>query len=137
MQVRILLNGHLELKDESGLVSRIGPEHPDYRLHLRSISTDPKKARIAGIICILAGVGGLWLNWHLLVTSGYYDLRLVFWAPPALVAGLTVLMLAKHTGPARSGPVTRRRKVAAIASVVLMLGATGLNWYLLANYRPL
>src|SRR5215472_1469064 len=136
MQVRILLNGQLELRDENGVVSRIGPEHPDYRLHLRSIRIDPKKARIAGIVCVLAGVGGMWLNWHDLATSGYYDLRLVFWAPPVLVMGLTVLMLAKHTGPPRGGPVTRSRMVAAIAVVVLMLVATGLDWYLLANYRP-
>src|SRR5262249_49444246 len=136
MQVKIALNGQLELSDENGVVSRIGPEHPDYHLHLRSIRIDPKKARIARIVCILAGMGGLWLNWHLLVTSGYYDLRLVLWAAPALVSGLTVLLLPKHAGPARGGSRARLRMVVAIAVVVLMLVATGLNWYLLANYRP-
>ena len=136
MQVRILLNGQLELQDENGAISRIGPEHPDYRLHLRSIRIDPKKARIAGIVCVLAGVGGMWLNWHDLATSGYYDLRLVFWAPPTLVTGLTVLLPPKNARPAPGEPNVRSRKVMAIAVVVLMLVATGLNWYLLANYRP-
>jgi len=47
-----------------------------------------------------------------------------------------LLMLPTHARPARAEPAARSRRVVAIAVVVLMLVATGLNWYLLANYQP-
>ena len=136
MRVKFGLNGDLKLQDENGVFSRIGPEHPDYRLHLRSIHIDPKRARIAGIGCILAGVGQLWLNWHLLVTRGYYYLQMVFFGPPIFFMGLVVLLLPANAVPARGEANTRSWRVVAIAIVVLMVAATGLNWYLLDNYQP-
>ena len=136
MRVKHLLNGELEVQDEDGVVHRIGPEHPDYRLHLRSVRIDPKKARIGGIVSILVGLGLLWLNWHLLVTSGYYYVALVFFAPAILFFGLLVVVRPDYAGPAPGEADARPRTAVMILFLVLMLAASGLNWYLLANYHP-
>jgi len=52
-RVKRLRNGDLQIQDQDGTIRRIGPAHPDYRLHLHSIPVNMGKARIIGICPIL------------------------------------------------------------------------------------
>jgi len=133
MQVKVLRNGDLELRDENGAVSRMGPHHPDYQAYFRSIRVTPRKGRLAGAACVLLGGGGFWINWHQIVTEKTFYPQMIFFAMLAVVFGLATLVKPEYAGPARDDADRRARMFVMMPLMLLAMAASGVLWYLLAD----
>jgi hypothetical protein len=120
MGVKRFMNGDLQIQDQDGTIRRIGPAHPDYRLHLHSIPVNVGKARIIGICPILFSVALLGINWRLLVSEGYYYPTLVLIAPVMLLLGILILARPRYAEPVRDED---RR---AMGRLMIPLGMLGL-----------
>jgi hypothetical protein len=84
------------------------------------------KARLLAIVLILVFAGLTYLNWHDLLTTGRYGIKMTF-APVGIVGGLFLLAFPTKAGK----PQTTGDKVLVL--VVFAIGALAglVNWYLM------
>jgi NhaP-type Na+/H+ or K+/H+ antiporter len=85
------------------------------------------KARLLGVILIVAFAGMIYYNWHQLGSEGSYSMKLASFGPVGVVGGLFVLLF-----PGRSGkPETTRDKIIVLLVFGVGLAAGLVNWYLM------
>lgn len=85
------------------------------------------KARIFGLVLILAAAFIVHINWHQLRADGQYSVKMAAFGPVIGVGGLFLLILPSMAGR----PTTAKEKI--IVLLVLLVGMlAGLaNWYLM------
>jgi hypothetical protein len=133
MQVKQLMNGDIELQDEHGGIMRLGPQHPDYRTHSRSIRIAPRTGRLFGAGSVPVGVALTWTSWHEIATSGTFYPHIIFGAILCLIFGALTLVKPEYAGPARDDADKRSRMLVTLPLMVLAVAATGMIWYLLSK----
>jgi hypothetical protein len=85
------------------------------------------KARLLGVVLIVACSGLIYYNWHQLSTEGRYSMKLAAFAPLCVVGGVFLLLF-----PGRAGkPTTRGDKLIALVVLVIGLAAGLVNWFLM------
>jgi hypothetical protein len=96
---------------------------------------NPFRTRIGGVLAILGGVGVWWYNWHHLMTTGTFYIKMTLIGPLALAGGVLMMFRPEWTGPLRKDS-TRAHKTALISVIVFMAVGAGIDFYLLDHYRP-
>ena len=85
------------------------------------------KARLLGVILIVAFAGMIYYNWSQLHSEGRYSLKMAAFGPVGVVGGLFVLLF-----PGKGGkPETTRDKIIALAVFGVGVMAGLFNWYLM------
>jgi hypothetical protein len=85
------------------------------------------KARLLGMVLIVAFAGLTYLGWHELTTEGRYSMKLAAFGPVGIVGGLFVLLFPGMSGK----PETTRDKIVVLAVFAVGLAAGLVNWYLM------
>lgn len=139
MQLTLQPNGNLRLQDGSGRPTEIGPEHPEYQRYYAayrsSSAANPIRTRLLGGLFIVLGLAAWWYEWHMLMTEGRYSIRLGVFAPLGVFGGLLMIFYPEAAGPMRPD-TPKPQKVATLVTLALFAVASGINMYLMENYRP-
>ena len=139
MQSTLLANGRLRMLDAAGKPQEIGPEHPEYQRllaqHDRTARPNPLRARLIGVAAMLVGIGAWWYNWHELLTTGGFYIKLTLLGPLGFFGGLLLLWRPEWAGPVRPHS-SKAHKTALFVLIALMAITGGIDFYLLMHYRP-
>jgi hypothetical protein len=85
------------------------------------------KARLLGLVLVLAGLALVYINWRQLWTEGTYSMKLAAFGPLVGIGGVFLLLF-----PSRAGkPNTTADKVTVMIVFAIGLVAGLINWYLM------
>ena len=138
MQLTLMANGRLHVRDAAGAVREIGPEHPDYQRlcaeYRSAVKPNYSRLRIGGAVFILIGLVGWWYNWHTVMTEGYFNIKLTILGPLGLFGGLLMMVRPEFAGPLRPDS-PKAHKMSMFVLIGLMAVVAGIDFYLLSHYH--
>jgi hypothetical protein len=85
------------------------------------------KARLLAIVTILLFSGLMYYNWHQLLTTGSYSLKMAAFGPVGVIGGLFLVVFPDKAGK----PTTTSDKVIVLLVFGVGLLAGLINWYLM------
>ena len=85
------------------------------------------KARLLALVLILVFVVLTYLNWHDLLTTGRYSLKMAAFSPVGIVGGFFILAFPTKAGK----PQTTGDKIIMLVVFAIGICAGLVNWYLM------